>query len=306
MSSRQNLDRKEHKDETIEAKSETKQIERKGDLYTWGDNAKGQIGDSHKNGWFAIPLRCDFFGKRHSIHRFSVGYDHVCVTTLNGDLFGWGSNSTKQLRSNDSIDTINKPCKLKPGMNLIVKDVACGHGFTLIIDESGKVFGRGANSKGQLGNGKPRDVIPEFVRARGIQGASKVCAGLAHSVVLENQEHHMYVFGDNSENQLGVSSDDDMIIHPLRIDYLRPLDADCGDEFTAVITEKGSVKIAGKIGLKSFSGNFTCIDSKNGCQSVASGSSHIVVLTQKGDVRVFGTCVCCLFNSLSLSLSLSS
>lgn len=92
----------------------------------------------------------------------------MCVTTSEGELFGWGSNSFSQLGSKSST-TIDRPYKLKPGM--YVKDVACGYGFTLTIEKSGKVFGVGSNSRGQLGNGRAQDRISEFVRASGIERA---------------------------------------------------------------------------------------------------------------------------------------
>ena len=267
------------KEEKIEAKF------REGDLFLFGDNSRGQIGDESKIGRFDTPLKSGFGWARHPIRKFSVGYDHVCVTTSEGELFGWGSNSNSQLGSRSS-STIDRPCKLKPGM--YVKDVACGHGFTLVIDKFGKVFGVGANSRGQLGNGKAQDRTSEFVRVCGIEKAYKVCAGKAHTVVLQETEHSMYVFGDNSSNQLGISSDDDMLVQAVRVDNLSPWDVACGDTFTVIVSSERNVKIAGTIGSKSFPDKFKSIDEKKDCKNVSAGSLHVLV--------------CCFFFQFSLSL----
>ena len=271
---RETFDRSIHK-QRQEAKVEEKIEEkfREGDLFLFGDNSRGQIGDSAKIGRFDAPLRSGFGWDRHPIRKFAVGYDHVCVTTSEGELFGWGSNSSSQLGSNSST-TLDRPCKLNPGM--YVKDVACGYGFTLIIEKSGKVFGVGSNSRGQLGNGRAQDRISEFVRASGIERAYKICAGKAHTVVLQDTEHSMYVFGDNSSNQLGISSDEDMLVQPVRLDNVNPWDVACGDTYTAIVSSERNLKIAGTIGSKSFNA-FKSIDNKRDCKGVSAGSSHVVV-----------------------------
>ena len=43
-----------------------------------------------------------------------LDYDHVCVTTSEGELFGWGSNSSSQLGSMSST-TIDSHFKVKAG-----------------------------------------------------------------------------------------------------------------------------------------------------------------------------------------------
>ena len=86
----------------------------------------------------------------------------------------------------------------------------------------------------------------------------------------------MYVFGDNSSNQLGISSDEDMLVQPVRLDNVNPWDVACGDMYTAIVSSERNLKIAGTIGSKSFN-TFKSIDNKKDCKSVAAGSSHVVV-----------------------------
>ena len=63
---------------------------------------------------------------------------------------------------------------------------------------------------------EPKIAFPNLLESGGIERAYKICAGKAHTVVLQDTEHTMYVFGDNSSNQLGISSDDDMLVQPVR------------------------------------------------------------------------------------------
>ncbi|KAJ1494007.1 hypothetical protein T484DRAFT_1766819 [Baffinella frigidus] len=71
-----------------------------GDVYGWGQNAYGQIGDGFKEGWIIPNLSPVLRGK--NITMVSAGAEHSIAISKEGAVFAWGRNHNGQLGLSDA------------------------------------------------------------------------------------------------------------------------------------------------------------------------------------------------------------
>ena len=117
-----------------------------------------------------------------------------------GIIYGWGSNNEGQL--GDVNNTVrNRPTLIKGNPGRVI-GLSTGDYHILALLESGKVYGWGRNSEGQLGNGNTRESNrPQLIEAIPDKVVA-ISAGEYHSLaLLESGE--VYGWGRNSAGQLG-------------------------------------------------------------------------------------------------------
>jgi alpha-tubulin suppressor-like RCC1 family protein len=82
----------------------------------------------------------------------AAGSAHTVITTGSGQVYTFGVGDCGQLGHGDGVNYA-KP-KLVESVTLMnVSSVACGSNHTLVVTDSGYVYGFGSNSCGQLGCG---------------------------------------------------------------------------------------------------------------------------------------------------------
>ncbi len=93
------------------------------------------------------------------------GSQHLCATTVKGELACWGKNDQGQL--GDGKTTNLSTPYLVPGIGKPI-DVALGQDHTCILNDAGKMFCWGDNFYGQLGDGTTTDSkVPIEAKAAG-------------------------------------------------------------------------------------------------------------------------------------------
>ena len=82
-----------------------------GDLYVWGSNKYGQIGNNatDANAW-NVPAKI-----MENIKSVSVGDDRVGAVTTNGDFYLWGRNDDGRIQKN-STENCYSPQQMKSGV----------------------------------------------------------------------------------------------------------------------------------------------------------------------------------------------
>ncbi len=117
-------------------------ITENGDLYTWGRNYAGQLGNGTKDN-SDIPVKI-----MSNIKAVSLGSGHSAAITENGDLYTWGENYYGQLGSGNTANSATPKYIMSN-----VKAVSLGVSHSAAITENGDLYTWGLNWYGQLGHG---------------------------------------------------------------------------------------------------------------------------------------------------------
>ncbi|MDR1294268.1 MAG: hypothetical protein LBK59_04830, partial [Bifidobacteriaceae bacterium] len=179
-----------------------------GDLYAWGSNQYGQLGNggtdltSASRTLLPIPV-AQGLGPFTSV---AAGGSHTVATTTDGHVFAWGRNHTDQLGPNGPQESgqgpnarySSSPVEV-PGM-AGVTSVAAGANHTVAVTSSGAVYTWGQNTRGQLGDRTTTTApIPIPLILPPMAG---VTAGGRTSMAWTEQGA-LYAWGANDYGQLG-------------------------------------------------------------------------------------------------------
>ncbi|MBI5018195.1 MAG: Ig-like domain-containing protein [Deltaproteobacteria bacterium] len=169
-----------------------------GDVYTWGMNLFGGLGNGATGVTTFSPAKVDGLP---AIHQVQAGGDHVLAVDTLGNVWAWGRNHLGQV-GNDSGADVPEPVPIA-GLSKIVR-IGAGVDHSLAVDLDGNVFAWGNNAQGQLGLGTSGGTQPTPVQVSLPPGAPviDVAGGLAHSLALR-ADGTVLAWGANDDGQLG-------------------------------------------------------------------------------------------------------
>ncbi len=116
-------------------------ITENGDLYTWGFNANGELGNGTTED-NSIPIKI-----MSNVKSASLGNGNSAAITENGDLYTWGNNSNGEL-GNGTTEDSSIPTKIMSN----VKAVSLGAYHSAAITENGDLYTWGRTGE-KLGSG---------------------------------------------------------------------------------------------------------------------------------------------------------
>lgn len=125
--------------------------DKEGKLYSWGSNARNQLGRSNK-GLLVGTTPKKIIGLS-SIQDVSVSFDFTFALDKEGKLYSWGESSDGRLgREVEHASKADSPLAIKFPDGIKISSIAAGSDFGLALDAvNGKVYSWGNNSKNQLG-----------------------------------------------------------------------------------------------------------------------------------------------------------
>ena len=170
-------------------------IDEQGNLWAWGRNENGELGNGTTTRSSSIPVQIKEgtkFKKVGSGHWYSLAIDEQ------GNLWAWGYNRNGQLGDGTTTDS-SIPIQIKEGTKF--KEVSAGVSYSLAIDEQGNLWAWGYNRNGQLGDGTTTDSSIPIQIKEGTK-FKEVSAGLYHSLAIDEQGN-LWAWGDNRYGQLG-------------------------------------------------------------------------------------------------------
>ncbi|XP_008182284.1 X-linked retinitis pigmentosa GTPase regulator isoform X2 [Acyrthosiphon pisum] len=249
---------------------------------------------------FADNIPSHFFIRNDPVIEISCGEEHSGIVCKNGRVFCFGKNSFGQLGLGHTENVYKPNCvkSLKPDK---VKHIACGRSHTIVSTENNIVYGFGDNSDGQLGQ-SVADVthsdVPIEVTRFNDKNIIQLSAGSYHTAaLLENGD--VYVWGSNSDRQLGLNSMDDDSVNvsvPTIVPIALPvLYVSCGHTHTAFVTRIGDLYTCGdreygKLGHGLWS--LSRVDTTEKIVKVSCGANHTIALNDAGKVFVCGNNDC--------------
>ncbi|MCL2173995.1 IPT/TIG domain-containing protein, partial [Candidatus Saccharibacteria bacterium] len=204
--------------------SHTLALDEGGNLYAWGYNSYGQIGNGD-NTTGNLPIKISDGAIAGSplvaglkITKVAGGGSHTLALDENGNLYAWGRNNSGQLGIDNTTDS-NLPIKISGGVvagspltvGLKITQIAAGTSHTLALDENGNVYGWGSNSNGQIGNGNNTPSNLPIKVSGGVIAGSPLTVGLkitqitvgANYALVLDESSNLYAWGQNSNGQLG-------------------------------------------------------------------------------------------------------
>ena len=179
-----------------------------GNIYCWGKNNLGQLGNGYTTD-SNIPVLVSKPGGV-TFSSISAGNDHTCSLSTDGNGYCWGYNNNGQL--GDGTDTQRATPVLvsqgaRPSADVTFNTISAGSGYTCGVGSDGNGYCWGANYIGQLGNsstGSPsttpslvnQGARPTGVTFTGITAVNQHTCGIG-------SDNNVYCWGWNYYGQLG-------------------------------------------------------------------------------------------------------
>lgn len=221
----------------------------------------------------------------------AAGDSHTVITTAEGSVYSFGAGSCGQLGHGDGMD-YSKP-KLVSALNgLSVSSISCGGDHTLVVTESGLLYGFGSNSHGQLACDDFCDI---FLPRR--MGHDDLLGGIPKKVDVEE----IYLDAQELEqkfideiNKLDIVDAKEKEKQKQRQKVIQVVG---GRAHTVILTDTGRVYVCGagghgQLGLHSTEdrSSLTLLSTMTSVSimQIAAGDLHTVMLTTLGDVFVCG------------------
>lgn len=231
-----------------------------GDLYCWGYNGNGQVG----NGTTEDQLNPIKVLSNVESVLFS-NYFSVSAITENGDLYCWGYNLHGQV-GNGTTEVQTKPIKVLSD----VKTIFYSYGncnSVLAIVENGDLYCWGYNFSGGVGNGTIEDqIIPvkvlSSVKTVSISSYRSFHRSSSFSVSAITENGDLYCWGGNKHGQIGNGTTKDRLT-PVKILLLDNSNNDNTTKFS--ITSSVSGELDDTI---TFSGSLVLPDNKEASSDI--------------------------------------
>ena len=174
-----------------------------GEVYTWGDNSKGQLGYTFlSKSKHPILVRSTILTL--PVIQVAAGYASSYALTSTGEVYAWGDNSQGQLGLGGTPSSVSIPTRV-PGLEDVhVISLSCSANTVMVVTRDGSAYSWGVNTNGQAADGSSTSKnVPTLVvnpYPRKIVGAAP---GNVFSLVLFNTT---YCFDFPMDDELACSA----------------------------------------------------------------------------------------------------
>lgn len=176
-----------------------------GDVWGWGYNTSGQVGDGSvlpANTGRLTPAKLDV----HGIVSIAAGGVQNVALGEDGGIWVWGANRYGACGNGSRVDARVPTLLTRVGGGVAI---AMGGAHGLVVARSRpplELYATGDNARGQLGDGtNARRSRPE--RVSGLGPVLAASAGAAHSLAV-TVDHRLWAWGENTYGQLGLRGGD--------------------------------------------------------------------------------------------------
>lgn len=200
-----------------------------GDLYCWGFNGYGGVGNGATNDQHT-PVKV-----LENVKETVLENNTTAAITEEGDLYCWGYNEYGQV-GNGATDNQLTPVKVLEN----VKEVYLDFYTAAAITENGDLYCWGFNFAGQIGNGS---TVNQLKPVKVLSNVRKFCIdGLTSAAVTENGD--LYCWGDNGAGTVGIGTTTNQLTPKKVLEGVKEFYTKANT--SAAITEDGDLYCWGK------------------------------------------------------------
>jgi alpha-tubulin suppressor-like RCC1 family protein len=211
--------------------------DRNGNLWGWGHNTFGQVGDGRGGADVFGPVQVCGEGQIAPCTQFlgsviatAAGRFHSLALDSSGNVWAWGDNEFGQLGSNLSGNVRSSAVPVRNDALFAqvnqhgqppIKAIASGNDHNLALDSGGGLWAWGLNHSGQLGLGSNgNSIIASPILSLREMGIKAIAAGGDQSFALDG-ENNVWAWGSNNRGQLGISSSVLNSNTPVKLDHFQ-------------------------------------------------------------------------------------
>lgn len=176
-----------------------------GNVYCWGNNYAGGLGDGTNIGSRLPTLVSEVEGV--TLSKLSAGKYHTCAEGSDRQVYCWGLNDRGQLGIGSAGGASYVPIAVAAPAGVVLSSPVAREYHTCADGDDQKVYCWGMNENGQIGDGTSRNVrsSPTEVKAPAGVQFRDVVAGYAHTCAMSTAGYP-YCWGDNYLGKLGDAS----------------------------------------------------------------------------------------------------
>ncbi|KAM7396239.1 hypothetical protein PAMP_019296 [Pampus punctatissimus] len=172
-----------------------------GQVYTWGQDSRGQLGLGKKKHGANSPQQLRSLSSIPLV-QITAGGEQSFALSVSGGVFSWGRNDCGQLGLGDTTDR-HTPTLVHHLNMKKTTHISCGMDHTAILTKDGVVFTFGSGQHGQLGHNSFRNELhPRLVAELWGAKVIKIACGRHHTLVMTDSRR-VYSFGCGEQGQLG-------------------------------------------------------------------------------------------------------
>ncbi len=203
-------------------------------LFSWGNNANGQLGNNLATPASNSPYLIDTNSKWRTI---SAGSFHSLGIKNDGTLWAWGFNGNGQIGSGNKIQS-NIPIQIGTDTDWTHVDAGLANSFA--IKNNGTLWAWGLNFQGQLGIGTPGADTTSPIQVGTDSDWKQISCG-GFQVLGMKTNGSLWAWGYNGEGQVGDTSNIDKYIPTLISSDTNWKSISAGYQFSTAIKTNGSI-----------------------------------------------------------------
>jgi alpha-tubulin suppressor-like RCC1 family protein len=265
-----------------------------GQVYTWGYNNNGQIGDGTLISR-ATPHRVNGNLQGVEVVDVAAGVFSSYAVTAAGELYTWGDGAEGALGTGNINDQY-LPVALKMPAGVKFTQVSIFNQTVTALTDTGQLYIWGDGIYGALGTGNTNDLLTPQLMS-GISNVAVMAMGEYHGVVYTH-DGQICAWGNNSYGQQGLGSINNVN------DYFKPhcrpsfapiKQLAAAHDFSLALTETGEVYAWGRgqnyrLGTGNDSNATTpTLLNITGVAQIANGSYHSLLVTETGEMYGVGS-----------------
>jgi alpha-tubulin suppressor-like RCC1 family protein len=252
-----------------------------GSLWKWGDNTYGQLGNGNNSPASSPIMVVEDVQEAYATIDYSLIKKSDLIQT-------WGKNDSGQLGTGDTTDR-NSPVTIDIG-ETDFDDVKV-YDERVIIRRGDDLILWGDNSVGQIGTGGSGVEVDPFTVT--ISDLSEFSASNVTTFAV-NSDGNIYFWGSNLLGEYGNDTNISFLSSTLASDTIKYKDIAVGDRYSAMLTQKGDIHMAGannaaQLGIGTFGGtNFFRELDLESVDQIVSGFNHMLAVTSDSQLYAWG------------------